>query len=104
MNVFKIASSALFILVLSMNVALAGGDAAAGEAKAASCAGCHGAAGEGNPDNPKLAGLDEAYQVEQLMAFKSGAREHAMMQMFAGQLSEQDMADVSAYYAGLSSE
>jgi cytochrome c553 len=94
----------VFALLVSTQPAFAGGDATAGEAKAATCAGCHGAAGEGNTDNPKLAGLDEAYQVEQLMAFKSGARENAMMQMFAGQLSEQDMADVSAYYAGLSSE
>ena len=52
----------------------------------------------------RLVGLDEAYLVEQLEAFKSGARETQMMQMFAGQLSEQDMADLAAYYVTLSSE
>jgi cytochrome c553 len=54
--------------------------------------------------NPALAGLDEAYFVEQLAAFKSGARENAMMKMFAGQLSDEDIADLAAYYAGLKSD
>lgn len=93
-----------FVLSAVTNAALAGGDAGAGEAKAATCSGCHGADGMGNPDNPPIAGLDEAFFVEQLAAYKSGAREHGMMQMFASQLSDEDMADLAAYYAGLKSE
>jgi cytochrome c553 len=94
---------AIFML-LGANVALACGDVSAGEAKAANCAGCHGAKGEGAGDNPPLAGLDKAYHVEQLKAYKSGERENAMMQMFASQLSEEDMADIAAYYASLACE
>ena len=77
------------------------GDAAAGEAKAAACAGCHGAAGEGVGEYPAIAGKGEAEFVAALQAFKSGEREEAMMQMFAGQLSDQDMADLAVYYAAL---
>jgi cytochrome c553 len=94
----------MFALLFAATTAQAGGDAAAGEAKAASCGSCHGADGMGIDPNPALAGLDEAYFVEQLAAFKSGARENAMMKMFAGQLSDEDIADLAAYYAGLKSD
>ena len=104
MKFYKLLIVAVFAILASVNVAVAGGDASAGEAKAATCAGCHGADGMGNPDNPPIAGLDSAYIVEQLAAYKSGAREHAMMQMFAGQLSDEDMADLAAYYSGLKGE
>ena len=104
MKLIKLITASMFILVLSASAAQAGGDATAGESKAATCAGCHGADGKGMDPNPPLVGLDEAYLVEQLEAFKSGARETQMMQMFAGQLSEQDMADLAAYYVTLSSE
>jgi cytochrome c553 len=93
--------SVVFALMAFTISTWAGGDAAAGETKSAGCAGCHGSAGEGSGDNPPIAGLDEAYHVEQLMAYKSGERTNAMMQMFAGQLSEEDMADIAAYYASL---
>ena len=97
----KLIIASVLALIMSSGAAWAGGDAAAGEAKAAGCAGCHGAAGEGNADNPPLAGMDKAYHVEQLAAYKSGEREHAMMQMFVSQLSEEDMANIAAYYASL---
>jgi cytochrome c553 len=91
----------LFAMLLGTSAALAGGDAAAGEAKATTCAGCHGAQGEGAGQNPAIAGMDEAEQIAALQAYKSGERENPMMQMFAGQLSDQDMADLAAYYSGL---
>ena len=94
----------LFILIFGVSAAQAGGDAAAGEAKAVACVGCHGSDGKGIDPNPPLAGLDEAYFVEQLSTYKSGARENQMMQLFAGQLSEQDMADLAAYFTSLDSE
>ena len=66
------------------------------------CIDCHGENGLGDEEVPGLAGLDEAYQIEQLKAYKSGERtdEEAMI-MYAEDLSEQDMADLAAYYAGL---
>ncbi|MFQ5938029.1 MAG: c-type cytochrome, partial [Acidiferrobacterales bacterium] len=63
------------------------------------CVGCHGADGKGNTPNPPLAGLRKEYFVQQLQDFKSGARQHAMMKMLASKLSDDDMADLAAYYA-----
>lgn len=79
------------------------GDADAGKNKAAVCGACHGADGNsGAAANPKLAGQGEAYLVKQLMNFKSGERENAIMAGQAQGLSEQDMADLAAYYASQS--
>ena len=76
------------------------GDATAGETKAAVCAACHGMDGNASdPQYPNLAGQHEAYIAQQLAHFKSGARENAVMAAFAAQLSEQDMADVGAFFA-----
>ncbi len=77
------------------------GDAEAGKAKAGLvCAACHGM--DGNSTNamyPRLAGQSERYIVDQLKAFKSRARESAIMFGMASQLSVQDMHDIGAYYA-----
>ena len=93
--------SVVFALMAFTSSTWAGGDAAAGETKSAGCAGCHGAAGEGSGDNPPIAGLDAAKHVAMLKEYKAGTREGAMMQMFSAQLSEEDMADIAAYYASL---
>ena len=79
----------------------AAGDPAAGKAKAASCAGCHGANGEGNGANPGLAGKSEDSIVQALQEYKSGKRSNAIMKSFASNLSDQDMANLAAYYASL---
>jgi cytochrome c553 len=91
----------LFGLMLAAGAVQAGGDAARGQELAADCADCHGDDGKGDEESPALAGLDEAYHVEQLQAFKSGQRvdEGEMMGMYAEDLSDQDMADLAAYYA-----
>jgi cytochrome c553 len=101
MTSLGLAAATTLTLLLGANMAVAGGDVEAGKSRAATCAGCHGIHGEGAGDNPPLAGMDEAEQIEALQAYKSGERQHVMMQMFAGQLSDQDMADVAAYYASL---
>lgn len=76
------------------------GDAAAGESKAAICAACHGADGNSvDPQYPKLAGQHEEFIAQQLALFKSGKRDNAIMLGFSMMLSDQDMADVGAYYA-----
>lgn len=79
------------------------GDATAGEAQAAPCAACHGADGKTglDPSYPNLAGQNEKYLARQLAAIQDGSREILLM---AGQLngkSEQDLADLAAYYAKL---
>ena len=102
----KMIIAVMFILLLVSGGVLAGGDAARGAELAVDCADCHGEDGRGDDDMSGLAGLDEAYHIAQLMAFKSGARvdEDEMMPDFVADLSEQDMADIAAYYATLSAE
>ncbi len=79
----------------------AAGDVAAGEKLAAKCGGCHGKNGEGKKDNPPLAGMDAAAHVKALQDYKSGARDHKAMQRSVAKLSDQDLADIAAYYASL---
>jgi cytochrome c553 len=80
--------------------AMAAGDISAGKAKAQSCAACHGADGN-SPTGafPKIAGQGEAYLLKQLMNFKSGERDNAIMASMVAALSDQDMADLAAYFS-----
>ena len=80
------------------------GNAEAGKKKTQMCAGCHGIAGfrTAFPDVytvPKLAGQNAGYIVNALKAYKSGERSHPSMRGIAGSLSDQDMADLAAFYA-----
>ena len=81
------------------------GDAAAGKTKAEMCAGCHGDAGvsAGLP-GPTLAGQNEAYLAAALEAYKTGERSNAMMTAMAANVSDGDIADIAAYFAGLKCE
>ncbi len=95
--------AALFVLMLVPAGAVqAGGDPARGEKLSLDCADCHGADGM----SPKIVGLEKDYFVVQLQAFKSGERTDPdyMMLMYTEDLSDQDMADLAAYYATLSAE
>lgn len=87
------------------NQVLAAGDAEAGKAKAVVCGACHGAEGISSiPANPNLAGQVPGYIAAQLKAFKSGERSGAIMPAQSAGLSEEDMADLDAYYASLSAK
>ena len=64
------------------------------------CAACHTADGSrGSPANPILQGQHAEYLVKQLIEFKSGKRANAIMMGMASTLSEEDMKNVSAFYA-----
>lgn len=94
----------LSLLAMAMTAvaqgSMAAGDAAAGEAKAAVCAACHGDGGNSPMATfPKLAGLGEKYIVKQLMDIKSGARAVPEMVGQTDNMSEQDMADIGAYFS-----
>ena len=79
--------------------------AADGKEKAASCAAGHGAEGVSvNPLWPNLAGQHASYIEKQLAAFKSGDRVNELMSGMAMPLSEEDMRDLGAYFAGLTTE
>jgi cytochrome c553 len=75
-------------------------DLAKGQASAATCMACHTADGtRGAPANPILAGQHPEYLAKQLHEFKSGKRKNAIMQGMAAALSDDDIRNVSAFYA-----
>jgi cytochrome c553 len=81
------------------------GDAKAGEAKNAMCIGCHGIKGyqASFPEVykvPMISGQSAKYIATALNAYKKGERKHPSMRGIAETLSEQDMADLAAYYSG----
>ena len=85
--------------------ALAAGDAAVGKGKAAMCSGCHGSNGKAMvPTYPNIAGQNAAYIVGALKAYKTQERkgyQAAIMYGMAAALSDQDMANIGAYYSSL---
>ena len=77
-------------------------DAQAGKAKAQQCQVCHGANGLSvQPDAPNLAGQPALYLKAQLKAYQSGARRHEVMSVMAKSLSDDDVANVAAWYASI---
>lgn len=79
---------------------MAEGDAARGEQLSSQCAACHGADGNSvNPAWPKLAGQGEKYLLKQLKDVQSGERNIPEMTGIVANLSDQDLEDLSAYYA-----
>ncbi|MDY6978911.1 MAG: c-type cytochrome [Pseudomonadota bacterium] len=91
----------LFLPGVASAAQAAGGDARAGEAKVAACVACHGEKGNSTVANfPKLAGQHAGYIAKQLADFKQGeTRSDPLMAGQVAGLSEQDMADIGAYYA-----
>jgi cytochrome c553 len=82
------------------------GDAGAGGKKVAMCIGCHGLPGYQSSfpqiyKVPKIAGQNAKYIVAALNGYKSGDRKHPSMRGVAGSMSDQDIADVAAYYEAL---
>lgn len=76
------------------------GNAAAGAEISQTCVACHGEDGNGiAPNFPKISGQHEDYLVHSLEQYRSGERQQALMNGIAGQLSDQDIADLAAYYA-----
>ena len=102
--------TSLLLLALSFSAGVVqaadpiAGNATAGQQKNSNCIGCHGIEGwrTAFPEVysvPKLGGQHAAYIVQALQAYKSGARSHPTMRAIAGSLSDQDMADLAAYYS-----
>ncbi|OZI61990.1 c-type cytochrome [Bordetella genomosp. 11] len=83
-----------------------GGNAQAGRDKVSMCIGCHGIADYKTafPEVyrvPMIAGQNAKYIENALNAYKKGERSHPTMDAVAGSLSDQDIADIAAYYANL---
>ncbi|NCN69979.1 MAG: cytochrome c4 [Rhodoferax sp.] len=106
MNKFQLTLSSLLVACATTLTAYAQdvqGDAAAGGKKNALCIGCHGIKGYhiGFPEVhqvPKINGQGAGYLRAALHAYKAGERKHPSMRTLAGSLSDQDIADLAAYY------
>lgn len=80
----------------------ADGNATAGRQKALQCQTCHGLDGMSKlPEAPNLGGQPEIYLVKSLNDFRRGIRKNDMMSIVVQQLSDQDVADLAAYYAAI---
>jgi cytochrome c553 len=90
----------LLVTIGITGMAHAAGDATAGKGKTAVCGACHGADGNSPAAMfPKLAGQNEAYLVKQLNDIKSGTRAVVEMTGLLDAMTDQDLADIAAYYA-----
>lgn len=77
-------------------------DAAAGRTKAEACEPCHGLDGVSQlPEAPHLAGQREEYLKAQLAAFRGGQRQNDQMSPMAQELSDEDIADLAAWYGSI---
>ena len=93
-------------LVVSANASIAyAGDAERGEKISQTCLGCHGAPGLRNPGPvyaiPMVGGQHPDYIIAALQAYKSKARDHGTMRAQASNLSDQDMADIAAFFSAM---
>lgn len=103
MKKMKISAIALILTVTGLtSTSTLAADAAAGKAKAAVCAACHGTNGISLiPMYPNLAGQKEQYLASSLKAFRDGQRKNMIMAPMAANLSDDDIANLAAYYAKL---
>lgn len=103
-TVIRALTGCVTLMLISLP-ALAGGNITDGQSKSASCAACHGATGKAvNSIYPNLAGQNADYLALSLHAYKKGERsggQAGVMQAFSSSLSDQDISDLSAYYASL---
>ena len=95
---------ALFALALPALAQAPAGNADAAKSKISMCIGCHGIPGYKTVyphvyQVPMITGQQPVYLVNALQAYKSGARSHPSMRGVAQSLSDQDIADLAAYYS-----
>jgi len=90
------------IVIASMSMAQAGDPVAATDKAETVCAGCHGPAGiSTNPTWPNIAGQKEQYLIKALKEYRSGVRAEQTMSAMALALTDREIEDLAAYYAGL---
>jgi cytochrome c553 len=85
------------------NLKAEGGEISAGEIKSYTCKGCHGIPGYSNVyptyKVPKVGGQNYEYLVSALKAYRAGERNHPTMALQADSLTDQDIEDISAFFA-----
>ena len=102
-------SLALLAFSASAQQAAPKGDPKEAQKKIAMCEGCHGIVGYKTAyplvyHVPKLGGQSATYLMNALHAYKAGQRSHPSMRGIAASLSDKDIADLAAYYAGTTGE
>jgi cytochrome c553 len=99
--IYVLALTGFFLAGLASGPTYAG-NATAGRQKITTCQACHGLDGlSKNPEAPNLAGQIEPYLAKSLTEYRSGDRKHETMNIVAKELSDEDIADVAAYYASI---
>jgi cytochrome c553 len=101
----KPATLLLALLVAGAASSATAADVRAGRQVALMCQGCHGMDGiSKQPDAPNLAMQPEFYLEKSLRDYRSGARKHEQMNVAAQALTDQQIANVAAYYAAIEIE
>ena len=92
----------LLAVLVATGAGNAHADVSSGKTKARTCTVCHGPLGVSTlPDTPNLAGQPERYVIDQLKAYRSGKRNHEVMSVVAKPLSDDDIADLAAWFGSL---
>jgi cytochrome c553 len=79
-----------------------GADVAAGRRKALQCQACHGLDGLSKlPEAPHIAGQPAPYLIKSMNEYRKGIRKDEMMSLVVDQLTDQDVADLAAYYSAI---
>ena len=96
----SVAAAALMAAACAASASFAADPTACKKVAQGTCAVCHGIDGIAkNPDAQHLAAENVEYLMRQLKAFKSGERKHEQMSIIAQSMSDEQMADVSAWYS-----
>jgi cytochrome c553 len=97
----KLVATLSLVVALGWTVSAVGaGSREAGQAKSVTCAACHGADGTSlNPEWPNLAGQHPAFIANQVTAFRGGQRENMLMTPMAAALTDEDIADLAAFFS-----
>ena len=102
------AMTILSVFAVFPDNASAAGDPEAGKIKSYTCTGCHGIPGYKNVyptyHVPKIGGQNVAYLEAALKGYRDGERDHKTMVLQAESLSDEDIADIAAYFASLGKE
>jgi cytochrome c553 len=99
---YSVAAAALIAAACAASASFAADPAAGKKVAQGTCAVCHGLDGIAkNPDAPHLAAENVEYLMRQLKAFKAGERKHEQMSIIAQGMSDEQMADVAAWYSSI---
>lgn len=98
----KIGAIAMVAAIVLLAPAQAGDVGKGRQIAAVKCQMCHGLDGQAKlPEVPNLAGQTEQYILTQMAAFRNDTRKNAMMSLVVPALSDDDVADLAAYYAAI---